>query len=163
MDLSAITKKISVGNTKDAVIDGVTYTLKLLSLEQQDIVDHLYEKGKDLDGSSEEKQSLGREMSFRTVAYSLHAIDGEEIPEKIGDKDRDFALQEEVRKWPDNLIRLLFTISLDMKAEYTLGLPGKVQYDWYKSADEDIDMDEEDANAMAEQEEQEGSASTQIG
>ncbi len=158
MDFSKITQKIykASASGKEATVLGVKYTFKLPSMEQQKILDNIFTGASKMEPGSEDRLIASADIRSRSIAYGLESIDGEIIPDVVNGVDRDKALTEEIRKWPDMVTNALYRVTLDMKVESAVRLSEKMEYDWFGNKDFDMAPSEETVEELTRPEPDQG-------
>lgn len=127
MDLSQITKNIqnTLNPVKELNIGGMVFSIKVPTFEHQAILDFLAEEA----SKENHDSALDEEYIRKTIAYSLVAVNGEDLTAPIDD------LLEELRKWPQSLVNMLSAAVTNYRMEVAAKMSADMDYAWFNIKD----------------------------
>jgi hypothetical protein len=127
--------KKSLDFKKEVEIFGVTYTIKILSLTEEQKANSDDEL-ENLEGSD-----FMNRLRINVLSYAIEGINDQhldpivEIEEKNGDvtkKERSIFLRELLSDLPTDMVELLFDAYVDIKEEAESKLKERMNYKWFK-------------------------------
>lgn len=129
--------------TKEATVGGVKYVLRVLTVDQEKVVNTVVS-----DLPEEDIHHYIREMRKEILCRAIIEIKGEQISDVVetpeGPKDKSIFLKEFLSTLPDTILKNLFDAYVDLREESEENINKNMQYNWYKTPEQrDKEYEEE--------------------